>query len=110
MGDTKEARMRGGRGFGHTMYDTVDKVELRVHRECVGNAAVAALRIANIDEWPVEHRSQEEIDELVRGQGYRETMELGERLNAYLSAKRDKLRPETKVHLQRMLGSWDEVI
>ena len=110
MGDPEEARMRGGRGFGHTMYDTVDKVELRVHRECVGNAAVAALRIANIDEWPVEHRSQEEIDELVRGQGYRETMELGERLNAYLSAKRDKLRPETKVHLQRMLGSWDEVI
>ncbi len=110
MGDPEEAQRRGGRGFGHTMYDTVDKVELRVHRECVGNAAVAALRIANIEEWSVEHRSQEEIDELVKGQGYRETMELGERLKEYLSSKQEKLRPETKVHLQRMLGSWDEVI
>ena len=110
MGDPEEARRRGGRGFGHTMYDTVDKVELRVHRECVGNAAVAAVRIANTDEWPVVHRSQEEIDELVKVRGYRETMELGERLKEYLSAKRGRLRPETKVHLDRMLGSWEEVI
>jgi len=69
MGDPEEARRRGERGFGHTAFDTVDKVDLRAMRECVGNAAVAAVRIANTDDWPVQHRPQEEIDKLVQSQG-----------------------------------------
>lgn len=110
MGDPEEARRRGGRGFGHTMHDTVDKVDLRVHRECVANAAVAAVRIANTDEWPVKHRSKEEIDKLVKGRGYEETLELSERMKKYLSARRDRLRPEAKIYLRRLLGTWDEVV
>jgi len=49
MGDPEEDPRRG-RGFGHTMYDTVDKVDLRVLRECVANSTLAAIRIANVDD------------------------------------------------------------
>jgi Zn-dependent M28 family amino/carboxypeptidase len=110
MGDPEEARRRGGRGFGHTMYDTVDKTDLRAQRECVANSALAAVRIANADDWPVEHRTQEEIDKLVQRQGYRETLALGEKMKEFLSAKRDRLKPETLVYLKRLTGELEEVI
>jgi len=109
MGDPEEARRRGGRGFGHTKYDTVDKCNPRVMRECVGNAAVAALRLVNEDNWPVQHRGQPEIDGLVKAQGFEETVRLGRRLKDYLEATRDSLRPETLTYLERLSGRWDEV-
>ena len=110
MGDPEEARRRGGRGFGHTMYDTVDKADLRVQRECVANSTLAAVRIANADDWPVSHRSQEEIDALVERMGYGGTVALGAKVKDYLSARVDRLRPEAKVWLKRMKASWDEVL
>jgi aminopeptidase YwaD len=110
MGDPEEARRRGGRGFGHTMYDTVDKADLRVHRECVANSAIAAVRIANTDDWPIVHRSKDEVAGLVEELGYRETLALGEKLKEYLSARQGRLRPETEVYLRRLQASWDEVI
>jgi Iap family predicted aminopeptidase len=110
MGDPEEARRRGGRGFGHTKYDTVDKVDFRVVRECVGNAVIGALRIVNADAWPQVRRSQEEIESLVESQGYRETVALGEKLKDYLSARRKDLRPETKEYLERLKGNWEEVV
>jgi aminopeptidase YwaD len=110
MGDPVEARRRGGRGFGHTMYDTVDKADLRIQRECVANSTLAAVRVANADDWPVSHRSQEEIDALVERMGYEGTVSLGARVKDYLSARVDNLRPEAKVWLERMKASWDEVL
>ena len=110
MGDPEEARRRGGRGFGHTMYDTVDKANLRAQRECVANSAIAAVRIANYDDWPAKHRSQEEIDELVGRMGYGGTVSLGGQMRDYLSERVKELRPETKVWLERMKASWDEVL
>ena len=110
MGDPEEARRRGGRGYGHTMYDTVDKVDLRAHRECVANSAIAAVRLVNADEWPARRRTDEEIDRLVESRGYKDTVALGQRVKDYLSSRADRLRPETKVWLSRMKASWDEVL
>jgi hypothetical protein len=91
------------------MYDTVDKADLRAQRECVANSAIAAIRIANYDDWPAKHRSQEEIDELVRRMGYGGTVALGGQMRDYLMERIKELRPETKVWLERMKASWDEI-
>ena len=110
MGDPEEARKRGGRGYGHTMYDTVDKANLRAQRECVGNSSIAALRIVNVDDWPAKHRSQDEIEQLVKKRGYRDTVALGEKVKQYLSNRINELKPETKIWLKRMRARWDEVL
>ena len=110
MGDPDEAAKRGGRGFGHTKFDTVDKVDLRAMRECAGNAAVAAFKILNMDEWSYPQRTQAEIDTIVDNAGIHETVRLGVKLKQYLEARRDSLRPETLVYLDRLSGSWEEVI
>ncbi|HUS78298.1 MAG TPA: hypothetical protein VM050_06520, partial [Patescibacteria group bacterium] len=110
MGDPEEARRRGGRGYGHTMHDTVDKADLRAQRECVANSSLAAVRILNTDAWPITHRSQEEVEKLVKGRGYDETLSLGGRLREFLSARRDTLRPEARAYLDRLTASWEESI
>jgi len=110
MGDPDEARRRAGRGFGHTKYDTVDKADLRAQRECVGNAALAAIRILNDDDWSVTHRTQSEVDKLIKAQNYEETVKLGEKLKKYLTERKDQLRPEAVKYLERLTGSPEEVI
>lgn len=110
MGDPDEAAKRGGRGFGHTKYDTVDKADLRVMRECAGNAAVLAFKILNMDTWDYPQRNQKEIDEIIDNAGIHETVRLGLKLKEYLEKKRETLRPETIVYLDRLSGSKEEVI
>ncbi len=110
MGDPVEAKRRGGRAYGHTVLDTVDKADLRSQRECVANASIAAVRIVNADDWPARHRSQEEIEGLVDKMGFRETVALGGRVKEYLSARETDLSPETRAWLKRLKASWDEVL
>jgi hypothetical protein len=92
------------------MHDTVDKANLRAQRECVANSSLAAVRILNSDEWPVAHRTQEEIESLVKGRGYEETLALGARLKDFLTERRGQLRPEAKAYLDRLTASWEESI
>lgn len=110
MGDPEENKRLGGRGFGHTRYDTVDKVNLRAMRECAANAAIAAVRIASADDWPITLRPKAEVEAYVHAQGFKETVELGEKLRAYLTKNRNVLKPEAKEYLDRLTGGWDEVI
>ena len=69
-----------GRGFGHTAYDTLDKVELENLRKGSAVAARLALRIANADDFPAKRRSAEAVQALIDTdpglEGYRVSLEL----------------------------------
>ena len=69
-----------GRGFGHTAYDTLDKVELENLRKGSATAARLALRIANAADFPAQRRSAEAVQTLIDTdpglEGYRVSLEL----------------------------------
>jgi Zn-dependent M28 family amino/carboxypeptidase len=56
---------RSGRGYGHTHYDTVDKLSYTGLRGAASLAARLALRIAHEENWPVTHRDDEAVTELL---------------------------------------------
>ncbi len=67
---------RTGRGYGHTYYDTVDKVSLENLRKAATLAARIALRVASEENWPVEQRSPEAVAALMNQPQYQETRQL----------------------------------
>lgn len=73
-----------GRGYGHTRYDTLDKVTLVNLREAAVLAARLALRIAKDENWPASRRSVETVKELLDSPEYREEVAFNSRLEAYL--------------------------
>jgi len=103
---------REGRKFGRILFDTVDKVKLRPIRECVANSTLAAVRLVNADDWPVKHRTPQEIDQLVEEQGFKETGSLGEKLTRYLTTKVNQLTPAGKAYFNRLSSDsgWKEVL
>jgi Zn-dependent M28 family amino/carboxypeptidase len=64
---------RSGRGYGHTRYDTLDKVDIRGLREAAVLAARLSLRIANMVEWPVSRRDAEAVKTAVDNPDNQET-------------------------------------
>jgi Zn-dependent M28 family amino/carboxypeptidase len=74
---------KSGRGYGHTWYDTVDKVHQTNLREAASLAARIALRVATEDDWPVSPRDEEAISELLALPDQREITALNERLDAF---------------------------
>jgi Zn-dependent M28 family amino/carboxypeptidase len=79
---------REGRGYGHTRYDTVDKVELKGLREASSLAARLALRIACAEDWPVEQRDKDSVKALLDSPEYREEREHREKVNAFYAKAR----------------------
>ncbi|MCP4424788.1 MAG: M20/M25/M40 family metallo-hydrolase [Chloroflexi bacterium] len=73
----------GGRGYGHTRYDTLDKVTLLGMREAAVLAARLALRIASREAWPVQRRSQEEVAAALDTPENREEEALFARVHAF---------------------------
>ena len=78
MGDPEAAP--SGRGFGHTAYDTLDKIELENLRAASATGARIALRCANADHFPVKRRTADAVQEIVDTdpglEGYRISLKL----------------------------------
>jgi Zn-dependent M28 family amino/carboxypeptidase len=80
-----------GRGYGHTQYDTVDKVDLTCLREASALAARLALRIASEENWPVARRDESAVLSLLDTPDYQEERELRARVDAlYREARAGK--------------------
>jgi Iap family predicted aminopeptidase len=73
----------GGRGYGHTMYDTVDKVEMRSMREAAALAARLAIRMASEEMWPAKRRSAQMVEDVLDNPEYREETDLSAKVRAY---------------------------
>ena len=54
-----------GRGYGHTQYDTVDKVDIQGLRDASSLAARILLRVAHEKNWLATPRDAESVDELL---------------------------------------------
>ncbi len=76
---------RTGRGYGHTYYDTVDKVQAVNVREAATLAARIALRVAKDENWPVSQRDAEAVTELMEGPDQQAARELYERFDEFYS-------------------------
>jgi Zn-dependent M28 family amino/carboxypeptidase len=77
-----------GRGYGHTRYDTLDKVSIANLREAAALAARLALRMADASEWPAARRSDEQVKALFDKPEYQEEAEF----RAQIAAYKDKMR------------------
>ena len=81
-------RNMSGRGYGHTYYDTVEKVNLVDLRATAALAARVALRVADEESWPVQQRSRESVAALLDSPEYREERLFREQLDGlYRSAR-----------------------
>ena len=78
-----------GRGYGHTQYDTVDKVKLTCLREASTLAARLALRLASEEEWPVARRDVGAVAALLDTPEYQEERELRARVDAFYQKARE---------------------
>jgi aminopeptidase YwaD len=99
-GDPEARRSRTGRGYGHTKYDTVDKVEMQYLRLAAANYTRFLFRVANVDEWPAKRKTQKEIQEFIKKQGYDQTVQLAEKVKEYIRTW-EVIHPETKEWLER---------
>ncbi len=72
-----------GRGYGHTMYDTVDKVSLKGLQEASALAARLALRIAAEENWPVTRRDPDIAYNLLTEAVTQEYRDFEKRLNDF---------------------------
>jgi Zn-dependent M28 family amino/carboxypeptidase len=77
-----------GRGYGHTRYDTVDKVDRTGLRDASSLAARLALRIASAEAWPVSRREEETVAALLDSPEYQEEKEFRARLDAFYTQAR----------------------
>ena len=77
-----------GRGYGHTRYDTLDKVAISDLREAAALACRLALRMADAPEWPVSRRSDDEVQALFDMPDHQEEADIRAKIAAYKEARR----------------------
>ena len=66
MGDVEA--VSSGRGFGHTAFDTLDKLHLSNLRNAASMASRILLRVACAKTWPAERRSQKAVGAIAAGE------------------------------------------
>jgi hypothetical protein len=99
-GDPETIRTSTGRGYGHSKYDTVDKVDLEYLRLAAGNYTRFLFRVANAEDWKPRRKTQQEIQEFIKKQGYDQTVQLADKVKEYVRTWKI-IHPETKDWLER---------
>ena len=74
---------RSGRGYGHTWYDTLDKVDQTNVRNAASLAARLALRIASEDDWPASPRDKDAVTALLTQPERKDLYDYHQRIAAY---------------------------
>jgi len=74
---------RSGRGYGHTWYDTLDKVDQTNVRDAASLAARLALRIASEEDWPASPRDKKAVTELLTKPDRKGLYDYHQRIDAY---------------------------
>ena len=95
IGDPELIQIIGGRGFGHTQYDTVDKIKLEYLQLAISNYSRFILRVANTDCWPAKRKKKEDIESLMRKEGLKHPTVLENKVKEYLQ-KWKEIPKETK--------------
>ncbi|MDK1028463.1 MAG: M20/M25/M40 family metallo-hydrolase [Anaerolineae bacterium] len=72
-----------GRGYGHTKYDTFDKVNQTDVRAAAALGARLALRIASEDVWPAKQRNQAAITNLLNQPDQKDLNDFNQKISAY---------------------------
>jgi Iap family predicted aminopeptidase len=96
---------RTGRGYGHTKYDTLDKVEIKYLHLAAGNYTRILYRVANEENWNPRRKSKEEIEDFIKEQGYDKTVALANQMRHYIKDNYKEIHPETKEWMERG-GAW----
>jgi Zn-dependent M28 family amino/carboxypeptidase len=76
-------KSRTGRGYGHTRYDTVDKVTPLSLREAASLAARVAARVASETDWPAGPRDEAAVAKLLGSPDQAAVQEYRQRLEAH---------------------------
>ncbi len=96
---------RTGRGYGHTRYDTLDKVEMKYLHLAAANYTRILFRVANEENWNPERKTQEEIEDFIEEQGYDKTVALAAEMKQYILDNYKDIHPETMKWIKRG-GDW----
>ena len=100
-GGADPTAVRTGRGYGHTRYDTIDKVEMQYLHLAAANYTRFLFRVANEENWNPERKTKDEIDNFIKAQGYDQTVALTDRMKQYIRDNYKDMHPDTVEWLNR---------
>ena len=83
----------------------MDKVELKNLHLAAANHARILFRVANCDEWNPRRKTQKEIQEFIKEQGYDQTVALADQVRKYIKENYKEIHPETLEWIKQG-GSW----
>jgi Zn-dependent M28 family amino/carboxypeptidase len=85
-----------GRGYGHTRYDTIDKVEMKYLHLAAANYTRFLFRVANEDHWNPRRKTKVEIEAFIKEQGYDKTVALQDQMKQYIKDNYKEIHPDTQ--------------